>query len=183
MNFVSRFWSPNPSVHIRWFHLTCLPAEIPGSLATGIGSFVGGQWFHCKSCRVLQENLRLAVISNAESRVATSPSKNPPAPLASAASAVKPLLSVSLLDLGVIRRSRRRDAALLGRRVSGGGIDVDEESDRVHGLLCGASAQRDLSAVARIFSRAHPSPGVRSETFLEDVRMCVGLCVCYDRFG
>ena len=149
------------SHNIRWFHFTCLPvattsiADEAGRVALGL---VDGQWFHCSSCSVIRGKLRQAAIGMAESRATAKENRSEGTTIAPPASSKPALVTVSLLDLGDIRESRsvisRRDPA----RAKPAAGKSDHEVDRVHGLLCGASAMRDLSAVARIFSQAYPSP-------------------------
>ena len=114
-----------------------------------------GQWFHCSSCRVLRGKLRQAAIGSAAKEASTISVENQSGGKAVAPASSKPAsVTVSLLDLGDIRESRSLGdsarAKLAGKN--------DHEADRVHGLLCGASAMRDLSAVARIFSQSYPTP-------------------------
>ena len=63
------------------------------------GTVFRGQWFHCLSCKDVNTKLWNAAISSSEARAKPKDSLE-------AKSGVKPLVSVALLDLGEIRRSR-----------------------------------------------------------------------------
>ena len=135
-----------------------------GKAALGSGGVADGQWFHCSSCRVLRGKLRQAAIGSAESRAAAKDAstisvenQSAPGKAKAPASSKQDLVTVSLLDLGEIRESRSVISHLDRARAKQAGKS-DQEADRVRSLLFGASAMRDLSAVARIFSQAYPSP-------------------------
>ena len=168
----------------RWFHYSCAPA----SSCIDVGS---GSWFHCDGCSSLHGLLGQAALSSAEARAASAAAPGG-GDKAAVSGAMSGAVSLVLLDLGEIRRTREgewdgtpeagaamrlRDPSalfktcprLLQKRQQQQqlGADAGERRGRERLLLCGAAAQRDLAAVARIFSRLVPrDPG---DSALEEV--------------
>ena len=168
----------------RWFHYSCAPA----SSCIDVGS---GSWFHCDGCSSLHGLLGQAALSSAEARAASAAAPGG-GDKAAVSGAMSGAVSLVLLDLGEIRRAREgewdgtpeagaamrlRDPSalfktcprLLQKRQQQQqlGADAGERRGRERLLLCGAAAQRDLAAVARIFSRLVPrDPG---DSALEEV--------------